>query len=263
MGRSGQNAVRFLVAYRCRAVFRVSVRQVRIGRGGMVAVATFQVDDRPCGGSSDRFHVNRMVQLDRAGIARALKRGKLRVAVLKAPDAGCRPLCAACCFQIRMTFGARLIAGSVNVHAAAVLAMTSGAFECLRLIGVMDRAVVTGQASVVGGLCGKRAGLLHVAGGAFLFEDRVRLGHSPAGIDAVVTGKAVPCDPNERKQRQQKAEPEFRALQRRRPLEIVKVDALRELFCCACAWHVFLVAQRHHGMNGAEQNQCERERDMQ
>ena len=162
-----------------------------------------------------------------------------------------------------MTFRAGLVAGSANVHAAAVLAMTSGAFECLPLIGMMDWAVVAGQASVVGGLRGKRAGLLDVARSAFFFEDRVCLGHPAAGIDAMVAGKTARCDPNECKQRQQQAEPEFRALQRRRPLEIIEVDALREFLCCACACHVFLVAQRHHGVNGAEQNQCERERDMQ
>ena len=127
----------------------------------------------------------------------------------------------------------------------------------------MDGAVVAGQACIAGGLCGKGAHLLHVAGGALFFENGVGLGHSPAGIHTMVAGKTTPGDPEQREQRQQEAEPEFGALQRRRPFEIIKVDALGELLCCACACHVLsLVVQRHHGMNGAEQDQRERKRNV-
>src|SRR5467141_4662310 len=56
----------------------------------------------------------------------------------------------------------------------------------------------------------------------------------------MVAGKSAPRNPSQCEQRQQQADPEFRALQWRLPLEIVEVDALRELFCCACACHVSL-----------------------
>ncbi len=79
----------------------------------------------------------------------------------------------------------------------------------------------------------------------------------------MVAGETTPGDPDQREQRQQKAEPEFRALERGRPLEIIEVDALGEFLCCACACHVLsLVVQRHHGMNGAEQDQRERKRNV-
>ena len=105
---------------------------------------------------------------------------------------------------------------------------------------MVDGAIVAGEASVAGGFCGKGPGLLHMAGGALFFENGVGSGHPAAGIHAMIAGKTMPGDPNESEQRQQKTEPKFCALERRRPLEIVEVDALGELLCCACACHVSL-----------------------
>ena len=128
----------------------------------------------------------------------------------------------------------------------------------------MSRPIVAVEASAVGSFRRKSARLLDVTGGAFFFENCVRPRHAAAAVDAVVAGKSAPRNPDERAKRQQETEPEFGALQRRRPLEIVQVDALRELFCSACACHVFaLVAQRHDGVNGAEQNESERKRNVQ
>ena len=102
----------------------------------------------------------------------------------------------------------------------------------------MDGAIVAGETGVAGGFCGKGPGLLHMAGDALFFENGVDSGHPAAGVHTMVAGKTTPGDPDQREQRQQEAEPEFRAFQRRRPLEIVEVDALGEFLCCACACHV-------------------------
>ncbi len=52
------------------------------------------------------------------------------------------------------------------------------------------------------------------------------------------------------------AQPEFGALQWRRSLEVVEIDALREFFCGASSGHVScplrLVLQRHHRMHCAQ-----------
>ena len=55
----------------------------------------------------------------------------------------------------------------------------------------------------------------------------------------MVAGKSAPRNPSQCEQRQQQADPEFRALQWRLPLEIIEVDALREFFSRACACHFF------------------------
>jgi hypothetical protein len=84
-----------------------------------------------------------------------------------------------------------------------MLRMTIRAARRERLIGVMNRAVVARETGGVSSFCGKRAHLLHVAGGAFSFENAVGLGHLTAGIHTMVTGEIAPNNPNEREQRQQ------------------------------------------------------------
>ena len=138
-----------------------------------------------------------------------------------------------------MTLGASLIGRRLNIDAAAVFRVAGGALEILGFHQMVRRAVVAGQARAVLGLGGKNAGLLQVAGGAFPFEDGVSGAHASAGVDARVFGETAPADPGDRDERKKQAEPKFRTLVLRRPLEIVEVDALGELFSCACAWHVF------------------------
>jgi len=91
----------------------------------------------------------------------------------------------------------------------------------------------------------------------------MRFREPPAAVNARIFKNRPFPTPNQRQQRQQHAEPEFRALQRRRPLEIIQVDPLRQFFRCPCACHVvLLVAQRHHRVNRAEQNERERKRNV-
>ena len=56
-------------------------------------------------------------------------------------------------------------------------------FEWLDRVFVVHRAVVAREARGVGGLEGKFAGLLNVAGGALFFEHGMRLAHAAAGIN--------------------------------------------------------------------------------
>ena len=106
----------------------------------------------------------------------------------------------------------------------------------------MGGAVVAVEAGVVDGFRGKCTSDLQVAGGTFFFENGMRFGELATTVNAGVFEKSASGDPEERKQRKQEAEPEFRALQQRRPLEIVQVDALREFFCCSSSRHSFTLS---------------------
>ncbi len=77
-----------------------------------------------------------------------------------------------------------------------------------------------------------------------LFKNSVRLGKTAAAVNERALEKSAPGDPKESEQGKQQAEPEFRALQRRRPFEIVEVDALSQLLCCPRSRHSSL-ATRH------------------
>src|SRR5260370_38957531 len=120
---------------------------------------------------------------------------------------------------------------------------------------MMHGAVVAIEASVDGYFRGKCAGCLDVARGTFIFKNGVWLGQMPAAVNARVFQDSTFGDPEESEQRQQEAEPEFRALQRRRPLGIIRVDTLPRFFCCSCSRHsslaTSLIAQRHDRMNDA------------
>jgi hypothetical protein len=80
---------------------------------------------------------------------------------------------------------------------------------------------------------------LDVASDAVVGENGVRFGHFAAAVDAGILGEDEPSNPGQREQGKQDGQAQFGALQRRRPFEIVQVDALREFFRCASACHVF------------------------
>ncbi len=147
------------------------------------------------------------------------------MAVFETSDMRCEPRRVAAGLQVRVTFCAGLIARSGDVDAPTVVGMTRRASRSWRLRGVMDGAVVAVETSAVGSLRVKCAGFLRVTCCAFFFENGVSFRHTPARVHAMVSGKTAPRDPGEREQGQQEAKAEFRALQRRRPLEIVEVDS--------------------------------------
>src|ERR1700730_17677150 len=154
------------------------------------------------------------------------------MAVFETSDVGCESRRVAAVLQVRVPFWGGLLAHGREVDVPAMLNMTRRASRSWRLRGVMDGAVVAVETSAVGSLGGKCAGFLRVTCNTFFFENGMSFRHTPSPVSTIVSGKTAPRDPVESEQGQQEAEPEFCALQRRRPLEIVKVDALGEFFCC-------------------------------
>lgn len=148
-----------------------------------------------------------------------------------------------------------------------MLDVASRAARRVNLFRMMDGPVVAVETRAVRHFSGKCARRSQVACSAIFFQYRMRFAHATAGIDAMIARKAAPGNPNQGEQRQREAKPKFGALQRRRPFEIVEVNALRELFCCSCSCHsslaTSLIAERHDCVNSAEQNQCERKGDVQ
>lgn len=138
-------------------------------------------------------------------------------------------------FQVSVAPGAGLITDGRKVDPVTMFEVTSGAIGSRGLRRVMSRAIVAGEASTVGGFCGKCAGLDYVAGGALFFQYGMGSRQTAAGVDAGVARQTFFSDPKKSQQQEEKAQPKLGAFQRRRPLEIIEVDALRELLCCACA----------------------------
>jgi len=77
----------------------------------------------------------------------------------------------------------------------------------------------------------------------------MRARQAAAGVDAMVAGKSAPDDPEQRKQRQRQAEPKSGTLERRRPLEIIEVDALCEVLGCSCSRHGAVVSFLRLGLS--------------
>jgi hypothetical protein len=102
----------------------------------------------------------------------------------------------------------------------------------------VNRTIVACQASVIRGFCRKLPCSLQVAGSALFFQDGVRFAHASAGINTRIFPGAVPKDPNYCQQWHKRAQQKFYALEGRRPLEIIEVDALRQFFSGASSRHL-------------------------
>lgn len=90
--------------------------------------------------------MNGVIQLDRSGITRRFtalraQRRKFWVSLFKALDMRCVAL-RADSFQITMARGATLVPCGDNIHAPAMLRVTSGALKSLHLRGVMHWPIV-------------------------------------------------------------------------------------------------------------------------
>lgn len=70
--------------------------------------------------------------------------------------------------------------------------VASGAVWSAGLGGVMNRAVVAGQARLAIRFSGKLGCFLDVAGGALAFEDGVRLRHAAATVNAGIFMNGIP-----------------------------------------------------------------------
>ena len=181
---------------------------------------------------ADWFHVNRVIQLDGGGIAFQYSADRaqhceLEMAFLKTANLSDVSRIRTTGFQISVAADACFVANGRKAGAAAMLGVAGRAIERGSLGGMMSRAIVAGDAGVVGGFGGKRSRRAYVAGGALFSEYGMGPRQAATGVDAMVAGESTPDDPEKRKQRQRETEPKLGALGRRRPLEIIEVDALR------------------------------------
>src|SRR5262249_21974143 len=103
-----------------------------------------------------------------------LERHKLRVSVLKAANVRSEMCPAAVRTQIRMATGAGLIAAGGQIDLPAVLDVTFGAIERLRLLYMMNRPVVTREARRIFRFCGIASRSLHMTRGALRLKHSVR-----------------------------------------------------------------------------------------
>ena len=177
-----------------------------------------------------------------------------------------------------MAFRAGFFAGRGNIYASAMFGVAGGAVRGARLIGVVDRAVMARETSLILNFGREYRGLLHVARRALLFEDGVRRGHAATAVYTSIFVERVPGNPHDRQDRYKKTQPELGAFQRSRSLKIVEIDALREFFGGARSSHVVFptagrsapicaraiskiinsILQCHNGVHGAQHNQSQR-----
>ena len=84
------------------------------------------------------------------------------------------------CYEPGVAERAAFVADGREIDSSVMFHVAIDAGKLLCGIGVVDRTVVAGEASGVGGLSGELAGLLQVAGRAFFFEDGVCGAEAPA-----------------------------------------------------------------------------------
>ena len=164
-------------------------------------------------------------------------RQKLRMSVLKASNIVGKIRCPPSGPQIAVTLRASLIPRRQKIHPSAMFHMAGRALQFRNSRRMMRRSVMASQASTLFGLRRKDACFFHVASCAFLLDHRMRPAQSPARVHSRVPRKSVPRNPAQRQHWQKQAQPQFHTLFRRRPLEIIEVDPLRDLLGCACPCH--------------------------
>lgn len=207
-----------------------------------MAIAAFKVYESAVRPTADWFHVNRVIQLNRSGIAcgasfNRTQRGKFWMAILERANVVRKVRSTSMCPKIGVAESAGFCIRSRNVNSSAMFSMARDAI-ILRIIREMVHwAVMAVETSEHVCLGGEFSWNPVVAGRALFFQYGMGSRQTAAAVDTGIPGQAFSGDPKESQQQEQKAEPELGALQRCRPLEIVEVDALRELLGCACASH--------------------------
>jgi hypothetical protein len=165
------------------------------------------------------------------------RRRKLRMSILETLDLCRVPRRTTRALQVAVARRAALIARRNQIHASPMFRVASRTTKRGALRRVMHRRVVASQTSRITDLCRKHARRLHVARRTLRRQHRVRLAHPPARIHARVPRESVPRNPNHGQRRQPHTQPELRALQPSRPLEIIQVDPLRQFLSCSCSRH--------------------------
>ena len=126
-----------------------------------MAVAALELYIWPIRAAADRFHMNRVIELDGAGIACRYtgdgeQRGEFRVAALETTNvSGLRSKqdTVASGLQVGMALGTSMFAHGGNMDGATVFRVAGAARELFRSAGMMHRPVVAVEAGGVSGFC--------------------------------------------------------------------------------------------------------------
>ena len=126
-----------------------------------MAIAALELYIWPIRAAADRFHMNRMIELDGAGIAcrrpcDGEQGGKFWVTALETanvPGVRSKQGAVGRRLQVGMAFGASMFAHGGNMDGATVFRVAGAARELFRCAGMMHRPVVAVEAGGVSGFC--------------------------------------------------------------------------------------------------------------
>src|SRR5713101_551000 len=136
-----------------------------------------------------------------------------------------------------MTPRATGVVGCGKPDGTAVLAVTGYAAWSRKLICVMNRAVVTSQARLVGGRLAERSRCGNVARSAMIRQNYVGSRKAAGLIDVLFACDSKPENPQQRGRRDGDGERKAKPPHGLGPPEIFQVDPLCQLFCCAPSSH--------------------------
>jgi hypothetical protein len=129
-----------------------------------VAIHAIELHNGPERTLSNRFHVDRVVQLDGAWIALAFSTCReFRMAILKSTNVRGEMEHPIGGLLIGMTFRTSAVASRFNVHPSSMLCVTCGTSELECLCFVVNRPIVTGEAGTIRCRCRERASLSGMA----------------------------------------------------------------------------------------------------
>jgi hypothetical protein len=156
--------------------------------------------------------------------------------------------------EVRVTLRTICIACGGKPNRSPMIGVAGCARGRERLRFVMQGAVMARETFLIDYFLVVKTQIGQMAGGALPGENRVCGGQASGGVHAAVAANAIPGDPQDGERQCRNGKQKSPAAQRARPLEIVEIDALRELLGCACSRQErpVLVSQRHHGMDGAK-----------
>src|ERR1039458_3405281 len=164
--------------------------------------------------------------------------------------------------QIGVTLRAGAVARTREPHHTLVLHMAIRTRRRKSLLAMMDGAIVTSQAGVI------RDGSLEASGGnvtcgAFVTNQGMRTRDRSGIVRRGASAQSMPAQPAQAQQGEHNREDAAPTRNPMQSLEVIKIDALRQLLGCACSsGHLSSVTQSHHGMYRSQSQQCNRKRNM-
>jgi hypothetical protein len=197
-----------------------------------MAVSAIKLDG-PVRTGEIRFHMDRMIDLDGAGVRESCaERGEFRVPSFKAGDAGCETGRRVTCLEMGMALRTACVRRSRESDSPTMLDVAGRAGGSENLILVMNGSIMTSEARVVICLRAEKSGTGDVARLATVCQDGMRGGHWPSAVELVVVREAIADKPEQRRDRQESRKQKTRLAKAMRMLEIIQINALREPFGC-------------------------------